>query len=337
MRWRAVTLAALAWLVLPGCFFIGRARLADLPPQRSGELRQVTLHVDGQPVRVIAAQTGVVSIKGCHHEGCLPEGAPYPLRFLAILADPTLGARMPIWSYIIQHPQGVYVIDAGASPSYNEDASWAPDPVSGYLVRGFIRLDVEPSEALRGRLQALGVSPDDVRAVVLTHQHVDHTGGVNDLPRAEVWTSRAEQEAQRVIGALPWRWLSPQTRQRLADVEGQPRQGLPYRGVALTQDGRLEVLHTPGHTPGSLSVRLSADEGELWFIGDISFRARDIEQPAPTAGIHTKTSQVRALHQWLRERQGPRALLPAHDDEVPQTLDAIRAWPVRASPDQATP
>lgn len=319
LRRAGFMLAALLLLMFGG-IMIGRARLAGLPALRSGPPVEVTLQIAGQPVRVIAVQTGTVSIKGCHHDGCLPEWMPYPLRFAAILADPSLGARLPIWSYVIVHPEGVYVVDAGATPSYNDDASWAPDRVTGQLVRSFIRLDVTAEEALPGRLLALGIGPAEVRAIVLTHQHIDHTGAVASFPEADIWTTGAEEDAARSIGAAPWRWRGPATRIRRVDAEGGARDGLPWKGVALTSDGRLEALHTPGHTPGSVTVRLRADQGELWFVGDTSFRAVDVSPEAATAGIHTSISAVRALQTWLRARPPPRAFLPAHDEHVPETL-----------------
>jgi glyoxylase-like metal-dependent hydrolase (beta-lactamase superfamily II) len=267
----------------------------------------------------------VVSVKGCHHAGCLPEATPYPLRFAAIVADPTMGARMPIWTYVIVHPQGVFVIDAGATPDFNDDASWAAKPVDGALVRGFLRLDVTPEETLPAQLKRLGVDPGSVKGLVLTHQHLDHTGSVKRFPAADVWTSRAERDAALFIGSNPWRWSSAQTRFREVDAEARPG-ATPWSSVALTDDGRLELFSTPGHTPGSVTARLKADEGEVWFVGDFAFRAVDLLEGGPTSGIHSDVSQVRQLQRWLRERP-PLAVLAAHDAAVPDHLAALHAGP----------
>ena len=51
--------------------------------------------------------------------------------------------------------------------------------------------------------------------------------------------------------------------------------------VNLTDDGRLTTIHTPGHTPGSVTVRLRTDQADIWFTGDTSFTAAGMNPDAP--------------------------------------------------------
>jgi hypothetical protein len=74
---------------------------------------------------------GTVTVKRSHAVCCVPERTPAPLRLLAILADRKFAEPMPIWSYAIEHPEGLFVVDAGAAPSYNDPASWQADPRTG--------------------------------------------------------------------------------------------------------------------------------------------------------------------------------------------------------------
>jgi hypothetical protein len=61
-------------VALPGCgFWTGRSLLVGLPPPPRAEGAEASFRVDGHPVRVLALPTGVVTIKGCHAVGCLPE------------------------------------------------------------------------------------------------------------------------------------------------------------------------------------------------------------------------------------------------------------------------
>ena len=89
--------------------------------------------------------------------------------------------------------------------------------------------------------------------------------------------------------------------------------------MALTDDGALTAIHTPGHTPGSVTVRLRTDQTDIWFSGDTAFTAAGMDPAAPTAGIHSDMRQVRNLQTRLRAAG---LLLPSHDPGVPGRLHA---------------
>lgn len=275
---------------------------------------------DGE-VRVHAIRTGTVTIKRCHHTCCLPERSPMALRFAAILGDRRFADPLPIWTFVIEHPERTIVVDAGATPDYNDDSSWRRDRRGGSLIRSFIRIGVEPEETLPAQMIELGVSPADVDAVVLTHQHIDHTASVPAFANATIWTTKAEDRAAQQVGAFWWRWRNADTTIGHVDVEGAPQAGDPQgflSGVDLTSDGAIRASHTPGHTPGSVSVRLRTDACTLWFTGDTSFTARSMNPTEPTAGIHTDMRAVRTLHASLR---GEDVILPSHDWDNPERLE----------------
>lgn len=272
---------------------------------------------DSRSVTVHAMLCGMVTVKRSHAVCCVPERTPAPLRFATILADRRFAEPMPIWCYAIEHPEGLFVIDAGAEPSYNDAASWAPDPRTGKVIRSFIKLNVRDGETLPDRLVSAGLTPANVRVVVLTHQHVDHTGTVPAFPSADIWTTHAEDAAANRIGALHWRWRDTSTAIRYVDRDGEETN--LGSAVNLTDDGRLTAIHTPGHTPGSVTVRLRTDQSDIWFTGDTSFTAAGMDPAAPTAGIHSDMRQVRRLQAHLRDAG---VLLPAHDPAVPDRLSA---------------
>ena len=208
------------------------------------------LPVNGRPVEVHAMLCGSVTVKRSHAVCCVPERTPAPLRFLTILADRKFADPMPIWCYAIDHPEGLFVVDAGASPSYNDPTSWEPDARTGAVIRSFIKLDVADGQSLPDQLHSAGLRPDSVRAIVLTHQHIDHTGTVPAFPAAEVWTTRAEDAAANRIGALHWRWRDAATAIRYVDAE--ENHANPVAAVDLTSDVPSPRFTPPGIRRGPL-------------------------------------------------------------------------------------
>ena len=74
-------------------------------------------------------------------------------------------------------------------------------------------IKVAPLEEIGARLQAMNIDPaNDVKAVILTHFHHDHTGGLDHLPHTRIIAGRQSYEASKglkgkvVGGALPQRW-----------------------------------------------------------------------------------------------------------------------------------
>ena len=282
----------------------------------------VEFTIDGQPVRVTPIQTGTITIKRAHHTCCLPERTPMAARFASILADRRWADPMPIWTFAIDHPDGLFVVDAGATPSFNDERSWTHDPRAGKLLRSFLRIEVEDHETLPAQLNTLGFDTDEVKAVVLTHQHIDHTAAVPSFDGADIWTTAAEDRAAAQTGSCPWRWRSASTVIRHVDKEGSTtndRASGLRASVDLVPDGSLRAIHTPGHTPGSASVALTTDQTEIWFTGDTSFTADAMDPKATTAGVHTDMSAIRRLHRYF---QGRGVLLPSHDWDNPARLGA---------------
>src|SRR5512133_1914724 len=130
--------------------------------------------------------------------------------------------------------------------------------------------------AITHYLQRLGYTLDDLDMVVLTHHHLDHTGAVAQLyAQNGVMVAAHEADVPYLDGTLPP--PGPLGRsvggvvlgigQRLFRMAPVPV-GLPLRdGSQLPKSPEIRVIHTPGHTPGSISLYLP--DRRALIVGDV--------------------------------------------------------------------
>ena len=128
-----------------------------------------------------------------------------------------------------------------------------------------------PAAIVRG-LAALGRRPSDVQRILLTHAHEDHAGGaarmVEQATAAGV-TVHVEEATYARTGSRPPVPRTLFSRLRSGGFAPVPVVGELVDGQVLDIAGGVQVLHTPGHTPGHISL-LHADSGVL-ITGDSIF------------------------------------------------------------------
>jgi glyoxylase-like metal-dependent hydrolase (beta-lactamase superfamily II) len=173
-------------------------------------------------------------------------------------------------------------------------APYGGNAVHLYLIRGSKLALIDsgskfsPKEAVEPALRELGLGWSDLDYLVNTHGHPDHAGGNGEVkaeaPRAEVALHRddvalvegveAHLRARTDASAL-FRLLGREDliaereatlRQVIGNAVGVDRELSDGDTIDLGQDVRLSVVHTPGHTPGS--VCLYWEGGRVLFSGD---------------------------------------------------------------------
>ncbi len=140
-----------------------------------------------------------------------------------------------------------------------------------YLIDGPVRILIDPGHArlfhhVENGLNNLGLSIGDVHLVICTHAHPDHIEAVRFF---------RETAARFTLHAADWAMLEKM--EKYMSVAGGPDAGSQPPRFFLREGGlevsgvRIEVLHTPGHSPGSIS--LYWPDHDALFTGDLVFKS----------------------------------------------------------------
>jgi N-acyl homoserine lactone hydrolase len=225
-----------------------------------------------------------------------------PIRVCWIENGDGLGSTMS--ALLVRHPGGDVLIDAGNSSHIHEEIR--PYGFGDWLWLRSIPGAFPPKPRLDLALLGLGVDPAKLAFVIPTHAHVDHVGGLMDLPEVPVLllpeelalVAQASKELRFEVmpahAALLARSATP------LKLEPNPYEVFDAH-ADLFGDGSIVVVPLRGHTPGSVGVFVNiSPEKRLFHIGDATHDAR---------GLRERLDKPRILQRTDSERENARRVV----------------------------
>jgi glyoxylase-like metal-dependent hydrolase (beta-lactamase superfamily II) len=217
----------------------------------------------------------------------------------------------PVMSYLIRHPKGDVIFDAGLGTAWNPCcAKWREHAAEGMRSDvGRLGLDVRLSdgEDLGARLEGYEVDPGSVRHMVGSHLHFDHCGGFDRLPNAELIIQRREwQSAMAEGGGYHTYKFEYDLGHGRREVDGEHD---------LFGDGTVVCIPTYGHTPGHQSLRVRLGDRCVVLTSDACYLRESLEKmaPPPGGGSFDANSMRANFELFRRLEQTGDLLLFGHD------------------------
>ena len=265
-------------------------------------------------IKIHGIQTGKLAIK----KSALSSKHPGIWSTLLSFRDKKFGAWLPIWSWVIEHPEGIYLIDTGLStevhqPNYFKNL----DIVSRYYFEKQMKFQISKEEEINRQLKKIGIAADSISKIVLTHLHIDHTGGLKYFPNTPIVVN--EREWQTKDGSFPALFPPDIKIDKIKLVDKFENFG---HSSFLTVAKDLVMVATPGHTRGHTSVILKVDENKLIiFGGDVAYSQERLIKTVFSATVQSYKESVESCVRILDLAKKKSVIfLPSHDYENEERL-----------------
>ena len=266
-------------------------------------------------IKIHAIKTGMVRIKSA-------QPARKPGGLTRVLTDNKWAGWLPIYAWVIDHPEGIIVVDSGDTSRTTSDPDYFPKWHPYY--RTSLQIDIKPHEEIGPQLKEMGIGQKDVKKLILTHFHTDHAGGLHHFPESEIYVSGKDYNLARgfvgrLLGYLPDRW--PDWFKPIAIPFNKENLGPFEHSYRITHSGDVFVIPTPGHTPNHISVVVKSDDMLYFLAGDTTYTDELLLKNIPD-GISPKPSKTLATMEKIRNlaTMEPLIYLPTHDEKSEERL-----------------
>lgn len=223
--------------------------------------------------------------------------------------DPGCGGNMQLdfMMWLIQGNGRVIAVDTGFGRTVGE--------------RRGRHVDLTAAEAAR----QVGVAPEQVTDVVLTHLHYDHAGGIDQFPHAQIWVQQAELD---YVASSAMRHMGLNHFFEADDVAAIIRESFDGRVNHVNGDAELtpgvRLIHLGGHTPGLQAVEVSTERGTIVLASDALHFYANLEQRNPFPAGVDLPAMLDGFERLGGLVASAEQLIPGHDPLI---------WQRYASPD----
>lgn len=266
-------------------------------------------------MKIHPLQTGTVRVKQFQLTGASNNLS----RFYQLVFTQKWGEWMPIYSWLIELNGQLVLVDTGETANIHQE---------GYLPKGglyhkAVQTRITKEEEISHQIKALGFQLENIKAIVLTHLHGDHIGGIEHFPNADFLVSKTEYEfatSKKGAGSgyFPknWpSWFKPQLIEYTNQQEGEFS-----HSYSLPGNQQIILVPTPGHSIGHQSVIVKNNTTTFFIGGDLTYNLQTLKDEIPNIVLMNKTAKesVKKANQYVKSNSC--IYLSSHDWNAPQIL-----------------
>ncbi len=166
-------------------------------------------------------------------------------------------------------------------------------------------------------LREIGLTPEVVDFVAISHLHFDHAGGTSRFPKAKFIVQRRELEY--AAGQLPH---NSAAKGAFVAEDVLAMVNLNWQGRVMLADGDVEdivpgvdVYLTPGHTAGTMTVCLDTVKGRVCYSSDAVYTYRNIDEDIPL-GLALNAGEAVESFKRIRQILRGGVLIPGHEPRI---------------------
>ena len=248
-------------------------------------------------VKIHAIQTGKVKIKKFEAFGAKNRFS----RMWQWLHSENWTDWLPIYCWLIEHPDGLFLIDAGEIARVHEQG-YLPDNI---FFKGAAKYEVKREDEVDRQLAKLGYKAEQVKKIFLTHFHSDHVDGVCHFPNAKVYASKEAYElllsskgamAGYLKKNLP-AWFQAEV---FEFTDG--KEDVFSTSKKLTADGSIIAVPMPGHAIGHTAYIVKSDNKRYIFSGDTTLNGQTLSACIPCVLLENADAKesIRKLKEYAQ-------------------------------------
>jgi len=194
------------------------------------------------------------------------------------------------YAHIIHPIHGHILFDTGYTKRFYEGTQKLPFSIYAKVTKVY----VEEKEETVTVLQQLGIAPDDIKYIIISHFHADHIGGLKDFPNAKFICSKAAWEDVRHrsgISALRRAFIPSlipsdfHNRVQMVEISRSDIE-VEHLGkvIDLFSDGSILLCQLEGHAKGQIGALIETENEQVFMVADAAWlreNYQDMRLPNP--------------------------------------------------------